>query len=299
MPSKKKYNARFPPARIKKIMQTDEDVGKVAAPVPVLISKALEIFLESLIIKSSHQTVARNAKTMTTAHIKQCIQSESTFDFLKDLVENVPDIAQGEEEDGETNHLPSAAASSSSSVASNNRHRPPAAGGERERGFSRSSSTASSSSYSEGQVTKRRRGRPRKERAEDVAGPSRSKNRKIIAQSSEDRTTSEDSDFTDNEDAVKLSVDSNSSMSYSVPALSQSTLSQDSRQRHPHAAGHASHKHLPQQPSFGLPTMPTFQVPTAPSNASTSSSVGMGLYQMPTASNAGNNYDDDEDDYDT
>ncbi|CAF92634.1 unnamed protein product [Tetraodon nigroviridis] len=29
MPSKKKkYNSRFPPARIKKIMQTDEEIGK-------------------------------------------------------------------------------------------------------------------------------------------------------------------------------------------------------------------------------------------------------------------------------
>lgn len=38
MPSKKKkYNARFPPARIKKIMQADEEVGKVAAVVPVII----------------------------------------------------------------------------------------------------------------------------------------------------------------------------------------------------------------------------------------------------------------------
>lgn len=38
MPSKKKkYNSRFPPARIKKIMQADEEVGKVAAVVPVII----------------------------------------------------------------------------------------------------------------------------------------------------------------------------------------------------------------------------------------------------------------------
>ena len=38
MPSKKKkYNARFPPARIKKMMQADEEVGKVAAVVPVMI----------------------------------------------------------------------------------------------------------------------------------------------------------------------------------------------------------------------------------------------------------------------
>lgn len=41
MPSKKKkYNARFPPARIKKIMQADEEVGKVAAVVPVIICKS-------------------------------------------------------------------------------------------------------------------------------------------------------------------------------------------------------------------------------------------------------------------
>ncbi|XP_033636458.1 dr1-associated corepressor-like [Asterias rubens] len=96
---KKKYNARFPPARIKKIMQLDEDVGKVAAAVPVVISKALEIFVESLLTKSLQQTQARSAKTMSTSHIKQCIESEGTFDFLKDLVENVPDMPC-EEEDG-------------------------------------------------------------------------------------------------------------------------------------------------------------------------------------------------------
>lgn len=94
MPSKKKkYNARFPPARIKKIMQKDEDVGKVAAPVPVLISKALEIFVEGLITKASEETLSRNAKTLTTSHIKQCIEQENKFDFLKDLVENVPTIS--------------------------------------------------------------------------------------------------------------------------------------------------------------------------------------------------------------
>ncbi|XP_070578433.1 dr1-associated corepressor-like [Ptychodera flava] len=99
MPSKKKkYNSRFPPARIKKIMQTDEDVGKVAAPVPVLISKALEIFVKSLITKANEQTQARNAKTMTTAHIKQGILNESKFDFLKDLVQDIPDITADDEE---------------------------------------------------------------------------------------------------------------------------------------------------------------------------------------------------------
>ncbi|KAJ8405768.1 hypothetical protein AAFF_G00312050 [Aldrovandia affinis] len=101
MPSKKKkYNARFPPARIKKIMQTDEEIGKVAAPVPVIISRALELFLESLLTKACQVTQSRNAKTMTTSHLKQCIELEQQFDFLKDLVVAVPDI-QG---DGEDNH---------------------------------------------------------------------------------------------------------------------------------------------------------------------------------------------------
>ncbi|XP_066574909.1 dr1-associated corepressor [Amia ocellicauda] len=99
MPSKKKkYNARFPPARIKKIMQTDEEIGKVAAAVPVIISRALELFLESLLTKACQVTQSRNAKTMTTSHLKQCIELEQQFDFLKDLVAAVPDM-QGDSED--------------------------------------------------------------------------------------------------------------------------------------------------------------------------------------------------------
>ncbi|XP_059691094.1 LOW QUALITY PROTEIN: dr1-associated corepressor [Gavia stellata] len=99
---KKKYNARFPPARIKKIMQTDEEIGKVAAAVPVIISRALELFLESLLRKACHVTQSRNAKTMTTSHLKQCIELEQQFDFLKDLVAAVPDMqGEGEEPHGE------------------------------------------------------------------------------------------------------------------------------------------------------------------------------------------------------
>ncbi|XP_054039919.1 LOW QUALITY PROTEIN: dr1-associated corepressor-like [Rissa tridactyla] len=71
-------------ARIKKIMQTDEEIGKVAAAVPVIISRALELFLESLLRKACHVTQSRNAKTMTTSHLKQCIELEQQFDFLKD-----------------------------------------------------------------------------------------------------------------------------------------------------------------------------------------------------------------------
>lgn len=79
-------------------MQADEEVGKIAQAVPVIISRTLELFVESLLTKSSQITTARNAKTLSPSHLKQCIMSEQRFDFLKDLVKTVPDIG----EDGST-----------------------------------------------------------------------------------------------------------------------------------------------------------------------------------------------------
>ncbi|XP_074104433.1 negative cofactor 2 alpha [Cotesia typhae] len=99
MPSKKKkYNARFPAGRIKKIMQTDEDVGKVAQAVPIIISRTLELFVHSLLTKTMQITSNKNAKTLSTSHMKQCILSESRFDFLKDLVKSVPDVSNIDDE---------------------------------------------------------------------------------------------------------------------------------------------------------------------------------------------------------
>ncbi|XP_074158753.1 LOW QUALITY PROTEIN: uncharacterized protein LOC141562648 [Sminthopsis crassicaudata] len=100
MPSKQ-YNMRFPGARIKKIMQTDEEIGKVSAAVPLIISRALELFLESLLKKAGQVTQSQNAKTMTISHLKQCMELEQQFDFLKDLVAAILDM-RGDRED---NHL--------------------------------------------------------------------------------------------------------------------------------------------------------------------------------------------------
>ncbi|XP_008476861.1 DNA-directed RNA polymerase II subunit RPB1 [Diaphorina citri] len=103
MPSKKKYNARFPAGRIKKIMQSDEEVGKVAQAVPVIISRTLELFVESLLKKTVEITNAKNAKTLTPSHMKMCILSEKRFDFLTDLVKNIPDSVNEEDPNEVTN----------------------------------------------------------------------------------------------------------------------------------------------------------------------------------------------------
>jgi len=55
--------------------------------------------VESLLTKAVEITSARSAKTLSPAHLKQCILAENRFDFLKDLVVSIPDY-QGEGEEG-------------------------------------------------------------------------------------------------------------------------------------------------------------------------------------------------------
>ncbi|RZC46804.1 hypothetical protein C5167_039751 [Papaver somniferum] len=89
---RKKLDTRFPASRIKKIMQADEDVGKIALAVPLLVSKALELFLQDLCDRTYDVTLRRGAKTMSSLHLKQCVQSFNVFDFLKEILSKVPDF---------------------------------------------------------------------------------------------------------------------------------------------------------------------------------------------------------------
>ncbi|XP_029981900.1 dr1-associated corepressor isoform X2 [Sphaeramia orbicularis] len=84
---KKRYNVRFPPTRIKKIMQKNTEVGRMAMAVPVIISRVLEMFLKTLLTKTCLITQSKFSTVVSLAHMKQCIESEKLFHFLKDLVE--------------------------------------------------------------------------------------------------------------------------------------------------------------------------------------------------------------------
>jgi len=98
--SKKRFRTKFPMARIKKIMQANEDVGKIAQATPVLVSKCLEMFLQDLINKICEATRQKHGRTMTLSHLKQCVQVHSAFDFLIPLSEKVPDISEKAERRG-------------------------------------------------------------------------------------------------------------------------------------------------------------------------------------------------------
>ncbi|KAL3461578.1 histone-fold-containing protein [Aspergillus heterothallicus] len=93
---------KFPVARIKRIMQADEDVGKVAQVTPIAVSKALELFMISLVTKAAQEAKDRNSKRVTASHLKQAVAKDEVLDFLADIIAKVPDQPTGRkhEDDG-------------------------------------------------------------------------------------------------------------------------------------------------------------------------------------------------------
>ncbi|KDQ09744.1 hypothetical protein BOTBODRAFT_36830 [Botryobasidium botryosum FD-172 SS1] len=86
---------KFPVARIKKIMQKDEEVGKVAQATPILISKALELFMGSLVEEMTKVAVQRSIRRVEIWHLKHAIEQIDTFDFLREIVQPIPDPTNG------------------------------------------------------------------------------------------------------------------------------------------------------------------------------------------------------------
>lgn len=116
---------KFPVARIKRIMQADEDVGKVAQVTPTAvckfrtlrsklqtisdvqgrnaesldIAKALELFMISLVTKAAAQARAKSSKKVTAAHLKQVVEQDEQFDFLTEIVSKVQDAPAPKKDD--------------------------------------------------------------------------------------------------------------------------------------------------------------------------------------------------------
>lgn len=98
---KKSNQARFPLARIKKMIQQDEDVGKVAQATPIVVSKALELFLASLVNSCVKDAESRGSTKLTPYGLKRAVNTTAMLDFCADIVESIPDPLEGEEDDDE------------------------------------------------------------------------------------------------------------------------------------------------------------------------------------------------------
>lgn len=87
---RRRGSSAFPVARIKKMMQSDDDVGKIATATPVLVAKALECMMEDVLKDAATIAIERRTKTVTPQHLKQSVCTNDQFDFLRTILASVP-----------------------------------------------------------------------------------------------------------------------------------------------------------------------------------------------------------------
>ncbi|KAG8668781.1 hypothetical protein FPOAC2_08085 [Fusarium poae] len=86
---------KFPTARIKRIMQADEEVGKVAQQTPIAVGKALELFMIQLVTKSADVAKDKGSKRVTASMLKQVVETDEQWDFLREIVSRVENEKEG------------------------------------------------------------------------------------------------------------------------------------------------------------------------------------------------------------
>ncbi|KIH64709.1 hypothetical protein ANCDUO_04978 [Ancylostoma duodenale] len=75
--------------RIKKVMQSDEEIGRMVASVPVAIGRAMEHFAEKFLQAAAQATQLSNSRTLTPVHMKQAMMANRHFHFLADIFKEV------------------------------------------------------------------------------------------------------------------------------------------------------------------------------------------------------------------
>jgi len=70
-------------------MQADEEVGKVAQQTPIAVGKALELFMVALVTKSADVAREKNSKRVSAHMLKQVVESDDQWDFLREIVGRV------------------------------------------------------------------------------------------------------------------------------------------------------------------------------------------------------------------
>ena len=86
---------KVPASRIRKMMLADDEVGKIGQTTPILISKALELFIGALAKEAAEKTKERDAKTVSIGDLKAVVDAVEDYDFLRDVV---ADFAEGGDE---------------------------------------------------------------------------------------------------------------------------------------------------------------------------------------------------------
>uniref|UniRef100_A0A182YQD2 Transcription factor CBF/NF-Y/archaeal histone domain-containing protein n=1 Tax=Anopheles stephensi TaxID=30069 RepID=A0A182YQD2_ANOST len=78
--------ATFPFARIKQIMKLDPDVGIVTAEAIFVVTKAAELFLQTLVKDASSHTLTSKKKTMSKRDVEVAIDNVDALMFLEGMM---------------------------------------------------------------------------------------------------------------------------------------------------------------------------------------------------------------------
>lgn len=76
-------------------MQADEEVGKVAQQTPIAVGKALELFMIQMVTKSADVAKDKGSKRVTANMLKQVVETDEQWDFLRDIVSRVETEKEG------------------------------------------------------------------------------------------------------------------------------------------------------------------------------------------------------------
>jgi len=88
----KHQDTKFPVMRVKKIMQTNNEIGKIADLTPLFISKALELFIADVTKKAANEMFTHGHSKVTPSHLKAVIDKEESFAFMRDQVRKIPPL---------------------------------------------------------------------------------------------------------------------------------------------------------------------------------------------------------------
>jgi hypothetical protein len=82
----------FPASRIKRIMRINEEVGKIAVPTPILVSKALQLMLQDF-LTSCCETARKHETAVVTPYLMElCMRTYDRFSFLLKLLANKQNV---------------------------------------------------------------------------------------------------------------------------------------------------------------------------------------------------------------
>lgn len=79
----KKKRTNFPGSRIKKIMLTNEDIGKISPATPIVLGRALDQFLCEIISESEKIVKGSGSNKITDNEIDEVINTHKKYAFLR------------------------------------------------------------------------------------------------------------------------------------------------------------------------------------------------------------------------